>query len=81
MDKYVIFDKLTDLLSEYVNADGTVWIKDYERPDNVLDDDELVNKYGLSVSDELIRYESQFDKLATRLLAISEIIDTIRENY
>ena len=79
MDKCELFETLTDALSEYTSVGNTIWLKENERDSDTFND--MVEKYGLSVSDELIRYESEFDKLAMRLLAMSDIIRTIRDNY
>lgn len=79
MDKNELFEKLTDVLGEYTSECNTIWLKENERDSDTFND--MVEKYGLSVSDELIRYESDFDELAMRLLAMSDIIRTIRDNY
>ena len=77
MKKYEVFDKMTDLLGVYTSTSGTIWLS--EKSSDIFDD--MVEKYGLSVTEELVRYESEFDRLAMRLLAMSDIIETIRDNY
>ena len=76
MKKYEAFDKLTDVLGVYTSTSGTVWLN--EKSSDTFDD--MVEKYGLAVSEELIRYESEFDRLAMRLLAMGDIIETLRNN-
>ena len=76
MKKYEVFDKLTDVLGVYTSTNGTVWLN--EKSTDIFDD--MVEKYGLAVSEELIRYESEFDRLAMRLLAMGDIIETLRNN-
>ena len=76
MKKYEAFEKLTDALAEYTSANGTIWLN--EKSSDIFND--MVEKYGLAVSEELIRYESEFDRLAMRWLAMGDIIETLRNN-
>ena len=77
MKKYEVFEKLTDVLGVYTSTSETIWLN--EKSSDIFND--MVEIYGLAVSDELIRYESEFDKLAMRLLAMSDIMRAIRNNY
>ena len=77
MKKYEAFEKLTDVLGVYTSTSETIWLN--EKSSDIFND--MVEIYGLAVSDELIRYESEFDKLAMRLLAMSDIMRAIRNNY
>ena len=75
MKKYEAFEKLTDVLGVYTSANGTIWLNE-----SSATFDDMADKYGLAVSEELIRYESEFDRLAMRLLAMGDIIETLRNN-
>ena len=79
MNKNELFEKLTDVLGEYTSESGTIWLKENVKETAMFD--EMVDRYGMAVSDELRRYENKFDVLAMQLLAMSDIMRTIRDNY